>query len=322
MMLSPEVLAITILNSIFLLFSIIAFILSIKIFLKWNIDATSKIQYDLERQSYLASTIIKYILATKILLFFFFVFTLDKISNVLTGAMCAAGVIDATSYGTYLLLFKLINMYLFGFWLLIHKYDSKTVELKYTKAKFGFFIFIFFLLLTEIIIELTMFSSIDVDKLVSCCGTIYSNSSTSYFSTLLSSGSSNFLIAFYICFALLVLFYFIKNSYLYTLFSLIFLIISLVSLISFFSTYIYELPTHHCPFCMLQKEYTYVGYLLYALLFSGTFTGLAQGIKKLFLNESSLDERLMKQSIILVTLYTICISLYPLVFYFKNGVWL
>ena len=31
-------------------------------------------------------------------MFLFFIFTLDKISNVLTGAMCAAGVVDATTF--------------------------------------------------------------------------------------------------------------------------------------------------------------------------------------------------------------------------------
>ncbi len=58
--------------------------------------------------------------------------------------MCAAGVVDATSYGIYLLLFKLINIYLFGFWLVVHKFDMETETLEYTKLKFGLFIFIFF----------------------------------------------------------------------------------------------------------------------------------------------------------------------------------
>ncbi len=321
-MLSPEVLSITIINSIFLVFSIVAFILSIKIFFKWDINSTTKLQYRLEKQSFLASTIIKYILVTKIMLFFFFIFTLDKISNVLTGAMCAAGVIDATSYGLYLLLFKLINIYLFGFWLLIHKYDTKNQELKYTKIKFSFFIIIFFLLLTEILIELTMFSSIDINKLVSCCGTLYLISANSYLSSVFANNTNYFLIAFYICFILLAVFYKIQNSYFYMLFSLLFLLVALITLIVFFSTYIYQLPTHRCPFCMLQKEYYYIGYLIYTLLFSGVFLGLAQGIKIVFLNQKSSDKKLFKNSFILITLYTICITLYPMIFYIKNKVFL
>jgi len=320
--LSPEVLTIIILNSIFLLFGSVSFLLSIKIFFNWDINSTSKKQYQLETQSFLTATIIKYILFVKILLFIFFIFTLDKISNVLTGAMCAAGVVDATSYGIYLLLFKLINIYFFGFWLVIHNFDLKTENLKYTKLKFGFYLFIYFLLLFEIILEITMFSSIDVDKLVSCCGTLYSNSEGSYLSSVFFEYGNHILIGFYLCFALLLIFYKLKNDYFYIIFNLVFLILAIISLILFFGTYIYELPTHHCPFCMLQKEYHYVGYILYALLFLGTFFGFIIGIVNLVLKIQINTKKYYKYSIIFLTLYLIIVSAYPAIYYLKNGVFL
>lgn len=322
MILSPEVLTIIILNSIFLLFGSVSFLLSVKIFFNWDINSTSKKQYQLETQSFLTATIIKYILFVKILLFIFFIFTLDKISNVLTGAMCAAGVVDATSYGIYLLLFKLINIYFFGFWLVIHNFDLKTENLKYTKLKFGFYLFIYFLLLFEIILEITMFSSIDVDKLVSCCGTLYSNSEGSYLSSVFFEYGNHILIGFYLCFALLLIFYKLKNDYFYIIFNLVFLILAIISLILFFGTYVYELPTHHCPFCMLQKEYHYVGYILYALLFLGTFFGFIIGIVNLVLKIQIDTKKYYKYSIIFLTLYLIIVSAYPAIYYLKNGVFL
>ena len=296
------------------------FYLVSKLFLKWDINSTSKLQYSLENQSYLTATIIKYILFLKILIFLFFIFTLDKISNVLTGAMCAAGVVDATSYGIYLLLFKLINIYFFGFWLVIHNIDMKTKELKFTKLKFGFYIFIYLIFLVETLIELTMFGSIEVDKLVSCCGTLYSNSSGSYISSLFSFETNYLLTAFYGIFTLLVIFYFIKNDYLYTLFNLLFLIISLISLIMFFGTYIYQLPTHHCPFCMLQKEYYYIGYLIYITLFLGTFFGFVVTLKNIILQDKSDSKRYYNYSIIFSTSFVIIVTLFPLYYYLKNGV--
>ena len=45
--------------------------------------------------------------------------------------------------------------------------------------------------------------------------------------------------------------------------------VAVAALISFISVYFYELPTHHCPFCILQKEYHYVGYLIYAAILGG-----------------------------------------------------
>ena len=148
MILSPEVLTIFILNIIFTIFAVIAFILSIKIVLKWDINSTSNLQYSLERQSYLTATIVKYIFAIKVPLFLFFIFTLDKISTVLTGAMCGAGVVDATDYGNYLFVLKIINLYLFAYWIALHNEDIQHENQPYTKMKFGFFIvaFIFFYL--------------------------------------------------------------------------------------------------------------------------------------------------------------------------------
>ena len=49
------------------------------------------------------------------------------------------------------------------------------------------------------------------------------------------------------------------------------------SLVSFIGVYIYELPTHRCPFCVLQRDYGYVGYALYLALLGGSVLGLGAG---------------------------------------------
>ena len=69
MLLMPEVLTITILNVIFVFFSIVAFIFSIKIYLDWDIESTSQKQYNLEKNSFLTAVIVKYILLLKLPLF-------------------------------------------------------------------------------------------------------------------------------------------------------------------------------------------------------------------------------------------------------------
>ena len=319
MILTPEVLAILILDIIFAFFGVIAFILSIKIFLGWNLNSVSKSQYRLEKQSFLTATIIKYIFAIKVPLFLFFIFTLDKISNVLTGAMCAAGVVDATPYGTYLFILKIINIYFFAYWLVLHSEDIKHEDQPFTKLKFGIFIVAFFFFISELILEGVMFSSIDVDKMVSCCGTLYSSSATSAISSIFSIDTAVLLTAFYTNFLLIVLFYFLKRKYLFAISNLLFIITSLTSLIVFFGTYIYELPTHHCPFCFLQSDYYYVGYFLYVFLFVGTFYGLITG----FVHNSQDDiSKNYKISLLFNFAYVILLSLYPVVFYIKNGVWL
>jgi hypothetical protein len=79
-----------------------------------------------------------------------------------------------------------------------------------------------------------------------------------------------------------------KGGYLFALFSGVSFVIALLSILSFISLYVYELPTHHCPFCLLQMEYGYIGYLLYAALFSGVVTGLGVGVLMPFRSTASL----------------------------------
>ncbi len=319
MILSPEVLTIFILNILFFIFGTIAFFLSVKIYLGWDNESVEQSQYKLEKQSFLTATIIKYIFAIKVPLFLFFIFTLDKISNVLVGAMCGAGVVDATPYGIYLFILKIINLYLFAYWLVLHNEDMKNEKLPFTKMKFGFYSIVYFLFIAELVIEGLMFSSIDIDKMVSCCGTIYSSSSTSYISTIFSLDSTILLVLFYGTFSLIILFYKLKFRYIYAILNILFIIISLITLIAFFGTYIYELPTHYCPFCFLQKDYYYVGYILYTTLFLGTFYGIVIG----FIDKSKLEiEKSFKKSLIFNLLYVLIVTVYPVIYFLKNGVWL
>lgn len=319
MILTPEVLTIFVLNILFAFFGIIAFVLSVKIYMGWNLDSVSKEQYKLEKQSYLGATIIKYIFIIKVPLFLFFVFTLDKISNVLTGAMCGAGVVDATEYGIPLIILKIINLYIFAYWIVLHNEDMKHENQPYTKQKFGLFILAFFLFMTELILEGIMFSSIEIDKMVSCCGTLYSSSSTSAISNIFALDTTLLLSLFYGTFLLIIFFFMIKNRYLFAISNAFFVVISLVTLIVFFGTYIYELPSHHCPFCFLQSDYYFVGYPIYTLLFMGTFYGLVVG----FIDYNKEDRDISyKKSLIFNTLYVILLSSFVMTYFIENGVWL
>jgi hypothetical protein len=169
--------------------------------------------------------------------------------------------------------------------------------------------------MVEIILEGIMFGNIEIDKMVSCCGSIYSSSASSAISGIFSLETTTVLTLFYGNYLLIVLSYFFKKRYLFTVANMFFIVIALVALILFFGTYIYELPSHHCPFCFLQRDYYYVGYLIYGMLFTGTFYGLVVG----FISE--LDKNYFI-SLLFNSLYAILLTLFTLIYYMKNGVWL
>ena len=68
-----------------------------------------------------------------------------------------------------------------------------------------------------------------------------------------------------------------------------FFVIAIVAVISVISLYVYEHPNHHCPFCLLKREYHYFGFLLYAPLFAGAALGLSAGFLGLLRQPSSLS---------------------------------
>ena len=318
MLLTPEIISILLLNGIFFVFGGVAFYLSIKIFLQWNIDSTKSLQYKLETQSFLVATVIKYIFIIKLPLFLFFIFTQDKVSLLIPGAMCAAGVVNSTVYGLYLFVLRILNLYIFGFWLILNKIDMQKETMPYTKLKFFIFIVGFLFLMGESILEIMMFSAIDIDKIVSCCGTLFSATSTSNISKIFQLDNSLVLSLFYLNFALMLAWH--KNKIIFISANIIYIFTAIISLILFFGTYIYQLPTHHCPFCFLQKDYYYVGYLLYVTLFIGTFSGISGGIIALITKAK--QNKSYKTSLLFNFIYLVIVSLYVGIYYLQNGVWL
>lgn len=320
MTLTPEIIAILMLDGLFLFFSSIAFVLSLKLYWYWDSDATSLLQYRLEKESYLVGLIIKYIFMLKVPLFLFFIYTCDTLSGIITGAMCAAGVVNSVDFGLFLLLFKLLNLYLFGFWLLLHVRDVESELQPYIRQKSLFFGIAFFFFVAEIVLEILFFTSLNISKIVSCCGTLFSASTQSSLSFLFLMENWMIVSFFYASFVLMLVGFMVKNSAVYLFSNLLFLFFAIVSLILFFSTYVYELPTHHCPFCLLQSDYYGVGYFLYATLFLGTFYGIC-GVVISTLTKGFIL-RAMRLSILFNSVYVLIVSAYVVVYFLKNGVWL
>ena len=131
---------------------------------------------------------------------------------------------------------------------------------------------------------------------------------------------SMLLIIFYLLYVLIIFINIQKQAFLNLIINFLFLYIGYYAVTYFFSTYVYELPTHQCPFCMLQKEYHFIGYFIWSTLFLGTFFGVASYILKVFINEDL--NYTYKYSLIFNTIFVFICSFYVIRFYFINGVFL
>lgn len=296
---------------------IIAFIVSFKILLKWDFESFTPYQFTLERQSYLVSIIILFVFIMKFILIIYFIFTIDALSLLVPGAMCAAGVITANEYGTYLLILKLVILFFLTLWFYVHYYDMRTKNNFWFKQKSWLFSFIFLLILLELFLDFSYFSHIDTHIPVSCCSTLFGQLEGA--NPLPFGLSINMLlILFYLLYALVILTIKSAQPVVYIIANILFIYIAYYAVVYFFGTYVYQLPTHKCPFCMMQAEYIYVGYVLWGSLFLASYMGISNALTTLLMGKS--HTRSQVNVAYLLSLFVLLCTAYVAVYYFKNGV--
>ena len=318
--LSTDVLVYGLSETILALLLLVAFGVSLKIFLKWDFEAFTPEQFKLEQQAYLVNTIALFIFVMKFGLLLYFAFTVDSLSVLVPGAMCGAGVITANSYGNPLLVLKLVILFMLILWFYVNYYDLKTKNYQWFKEKSALFMVIVLLVGVELWLDFAYFGNIDTHQPVSCCSALFGQLEGAN-PLPFGLNISILLLLFYLLFGVLILTLWLKQSLLYIIANLLFVYVAYYALVYFFGTYIYQLPTHKCPFCMLQKEYYYVGYGLWFSLFVGSFVGMSGAISTFWLGKEP-PRSSLKLVTLLLTLFVVICSVYVLVYYMSNGVWL
>ena len=243
---------------------------SICIIQKWAPDSASELQIYLERQTYLISILIRYVLIFQIVSLLIFLFTVNNhLPGLIRGAMCASGTLTVNSYGYPLLYIKIFaipfyTIYLFGDYL-----DQSEAEYPLTPLKFWLIVPIFVILLLDSIFALLYFANIDPQVIATCCSTSFTTSS-GWNEGILSGGQwvDTALILFYLIAVLLIacLILVKKYPFINMILALLFIPFSVYLLKYHFVKFIYELPSHNCLFDIFWPQYLYIGYLLFGAL--------------------------------------------------------
>lgn len=256
----------------------------VQILKHWNIESGDELQLILERKTYLISTVLSFVFGLQLLSLFLYIFTADTLRSLFVGAMCAAGTLNVNGFGYPTLELKILNFILAGLWLVLNHADNQGYDYPLIKKKYLLLTLIAPFIALETLLESFYFLGMQPDVITSCCGSLFSSEKAGGLgSEIASLPAQPMLRMFYgamlITLASGLFFYFKgKGGYLYAGLSLAMFIISLISVVSFISLYIYELPTHHCPFCIIMEEYGYIGYLLYVLLFGAVVSGMGIGV--------------------------------------------
>lgn len=327
MFLHPGVIALILGSGIILLLILFASASGIRIISRWDIKSSSEEQLILERKTYLVSTLVQYALLFEAVSAFLFIYTADDMHNILVGAMCATGSLNANPYGFPVLYIKVLSLFVSAAWIAVNYIDNKAQDYPLTRMKYKLLLFILPLVLSEYFLEILFFLGIDPNVITSCCGVLFSEGGPGTASSLAAIPVLPMQITFYSVFLLTAtsgIGVIRSGSRLFPVFfsilSGIFFLVSVASIISFVSLYFYQLPSHHCPFDMLQKEYYYTGYPLYLSLFFGSFFGMMTGPIGIFRKIPSLADivptvqrKWALISICFITMFVV-ITLVPMIF--------
>lgn len=291
----------------------------------WDIRSGSELQLNLERRTYLISTLVTYAFVFQLFSLFLFIYTTDHMHALFVGAMCAAGSLYAADYGYATLILKIVSFLLAGLWLIINATDNRAHDYPIIKVKYIFLLLIAPLLVTEMILQARYFFGLNPAVITSCCGVLFTADAEGVTSGIVALPAGPVSAVFYASMALLLMmgvycYLRRKGAYLFSLSATTAFIVSIVALISFISLYFYELPTHHCPFDLLQGQYNFVGYPLYAGLLGGTVTGMGVGVIGPFQKKQSLAQivpalqrRLTLASLLLYSVFVLIVA-YGIIF--------
>ncbi len=255
------------------------------IYRRWNFSSSSSYQLGLERKTYLVSTLVKFALGFQIGSAILYVYTMDDIHPLFIGAMCATGSLNANLIGWYGLYSKILLLFLSGFWLALNHLDLSVETYPLVRIKYLLLLLLVPFIFIDAGLQLSYFLGLNPDIITSCCGSLFGGGSDQAISTVTSLPVrptmvvySCIVISYVIVYCLNIKLSTFRVRYIFSVVTILLFVSSLAALISFVSIYIYELPTHHCPFDILQREYYFVGYPLYVTLFTGGFFGMLPGL--------------------------------------------
>jgi len=207
----------------------------------------------------------------------------------------------------------------------VNQADNQAEDYPLIRFKYKLLFAITGLLIAGAFLQIAYFKGLKAEVITTCCGTLF-NSDAGNIAGDIASLPTNFMrIAFFVAAAFHIrsaihLLVSRRGGFTLGWASAAYFIVAVLSVISFISVYYYELPTHHCPFDILQSDYHYVGYPLYAALFGFAISGMAIGVVDRFTTVPSLSPLLpvlMRRYAwisLAAGLVFLALSVYPMVF--------
>lgn len=334
MFLNSWSLALSLCSLVVLFLGLLACRTGLRVLRFWDPASDGNRQIRLESEIWLSSTLVEYGLAVQIITLILFVLAADHYCDAIVGAMCATGALLANDFGIPALLIKLVGVFFYGFWIVLHQLDIRSEQYPLVRIKYIYLLFLFPVIALDITLQTLYIAGLKPDIITSCCAVVFSESNREGGANLLLSASPTVLLWIFYGTVLLLSVIGVtllinrwKNflGILYAAGWLWFFLLAMVTIITVFSSYIYALPFHNCPFCILKPEYNYIGLAIYGTLIPAAFFGIAAAIVSPLRRKKGLCEPVegfqrlsVKVSMVLLIAFT-CLSSYHYLLYMIAG---
>lgn len=326
MILHPGILALNLGAFLSLLLTGRAALLAWRIARHWEPSSSDAAQLTLERQAELLGPLVRCALFFELAALLLFVYTTDALHPLFVGAMCATGTLNLHPSGWWALLVRIALCFLAGYWLALDRLDRCVESSPLLRRKFLLLFLLVPLVALAGALQLRFFLAAKPAVVTSCCGSLFgAGSIVAADLAALPPGPAVAAVFALLAGTILVGVAALRHSaaalrYLLSLLGGLLLPTALLALVAGISLYIYQTPTHHCPFDMLQHQYGYIGYPIYASLFAGVHFALLPGFVVRLRRHADLrphlqrlERRWLLAALVCQSLFAVLIA-WPLVF--------
>lgn len=249
---------------------------------RWDPSSGARAQLLLERRTWLTSTWVRWACALQLVSLVLFVRTAGALAPLFRGAMCAAGTLQAAPWGFAALGAKLVAFVASGAWLVLSHADGQAPDQPLVRVRHGLALLLVPIFGLAAGFELAWFRGLEPEVITSCCGSLFSRSGAGLGAGLAAlpagptAGASG-AVALGTLAAALRLRTTGRGAGALAALGAASLPAGIAAVTAAISPYVYELPNHRCPFCLLEAEYGHVGYGLYAGLLVAAIASLSAG---------------------------------------------
>jgi hypothetical protein len=279
----PAALALLLATSLNALMLLGAGVFALHLLRHWNPASGCERQIALERRTHLVSTLVALSLLLGLPALALFVQDADAMAPFFTGAMCAVGSLKVNAWGMPALFVMLAGFFLAAAWLLLDHLDGLGWDTPLLRRKYRLLLLLAPLAAAQAVLLWLYFLNLNPEVITSCCGSLFGPAGSGVAAEMAAlppaAAMPLFFAGLLLTLAAGVLFVARgRGGKLFGLLAALHFPLALAAVVAFIAPYIYEQPNHHCPFCLLQAEHGYAGWVLYLPLFLGSAAGIGAGL--------------------------------------------